>query len=261
MRWARGNGSYPPPHRGHRAPCGQMRRRRTGQEEFKLTKPHFPHYFPDFCESDTARDLLMRGSRNELRHRGLSDQLSGSLRMKRITLTAIACGCFGLLSPGVNAQTQAASTTASNALPQVDREFVQAASMSSSTEIDAAKLATSNSTDEDVKSFAHHMMLDHTKLTVQLKMAAPHGVAVPKDNSDSSILDTLRPLKGKEFDQAYIQKVGLEGHKSAIAAFRKEISDGQNPDLKKAAQKALPTIEEHYRMAQDLATKKGVAVQ
>jgi putative membrane protein len=71
-----------------------------------------------------------------------------------------------------------------------------------STEIDASKLATSNSSDKDVKSFAHHMILDHTKLTVQLKMAAPHGVAVPKDNSDTAVLDLLRPLKGADFDKA-----------------------------------------------------------
>ncbi|HEX3634666.1 MAG TPA: DUF4142 domain-containing protein, partial [Paraburkholderia sp.] len=109
--------------------------------------------------------------------------------MKRITLVAAVCASFWLLSPVVNAQTQAASTTAANPLPQVDKNFVQAASMSSSTEIDAAKLATSNSSDKDVKSFAHHMMLDHTKLTVQLKMAVPHGVEVPKDNSDTSVLD------------------------------------------------------------------------
>jgi predicted outer membrane protein len=178
--------------------------------------------------------------------------------MKRFAITSAVCACFGLLCPIAGAQTQAASTTSANPLPQTDRDFVQAASMSSSTEIDAAKLATSNSSDKDVKSFAHHMMMDHTKLTLQLKMAAPHGVEVPKDNSDTSVLDALRPLKGKEFDETYIQKVGLEGHKSAIAAFEKEISDGQNADLKKAAQKALPTIREHYKMAQDLAAKKGV---
>jgi hypothetical protein len=51
----------------------------------------------------------------------------------------------------------------------VDKDFVQAASMSSSTEIDASKLAGSNSSDKDVKSFAHHMMLDHAKLTLQWK--------------------------------------------------------------------------------------------
>ncbi|GLU32020.1 DUF4142 domain-containing protein [Trinickia caryophylli] len=178
--------------------------------------------------------------------------------MKR---TFIALTCCVLLMPAaeVLAQTEAASTTAANPLPDADRAFVQAASMSSSTEIDAGKLAQKNSNDKDVKSFARHMMYDHTKMTVQLKAAVPHDVEAPKDNSDTSLLDSLRPLKGKEFDNAYIAKVGVKGHQEAIEAFKKEISDGQNADLKKLAQKGLPVIEKHYRMAQDLAKKKGVS--
>lgn len=178
--------------------------------------------------------------------------------MKKMTTIAALCGALAWLPNLAAAQTQAASTTAANPLGDVDKQFVQAASMSSSTEIDASKLATSNSSDKDVKSFAHHMMLDHTKLTLQLKMAAPKGVTVPKDNSDTTVLDSLKGLKGKEFDTAYIQKVGVQGHQQAVEAFKKEIADGQNADLKKAAQKALPTIEQHYKMAQDLAAKKGV---
>lgn len=180
-------------------------------------------------------------------------------------LTTAACACALLIAaPALYAQnnaTEAASTTAANPLPSVDRDFVQAASMSSSTEIDAAKLASSNTDNKDVKAFARHMRIDHTKLTLQLKMAAPHGVQVPVDNSDTSVLDALRPLKGKQFDQAYAQKVGLEGHKEAIAAFEKEISEGQNASLKKAARSALPTIKEHYQMAQQLATKVGLSGQ
>ena len=180
-------------------------------------------------------------------------------KLKHIVIgTIIAAGALAV-APLAAAQTQAASETSANPLAQSDKDFVQAATMSSSTEIDAAKLATANSEDKDVKSFAHHMMLDHTKLTAELKMAAPHGVAVPKDNSDTAVLGSLRGLKGKAFDQAYISKVGVQGHKEAVAAFEKEASDGQNPKLKKAAQDALPTIQKHYQMAQDLAAKKGVA--
>jgi putative membrane protein len=178
--------------------------------------------------------------------------------MKRTFFVLTFCALLMPLA-GIRAQTEAASTTAANPLPGPDRDFVQAASMSSSTEIDAAKLAQKNSNDKDVKSFAHHMMLDHTKMTVQLKAAAPHGVTVPKDNSDTSVLDSLRPLKGEAFDNAYIAKVGLKGHEDAIAAFKKEISDGQNADLKKLAQTGLPVVKEHYRMAQTLAKKKGVS--
>lgn len=182
-----------------------------------------------------------------------------NIRMRKLTMLCVLSAGISLGSAGATAQTQAASTTAANPLAQVDKDFVQAASMSSSTEIDASKLAMSNSSDKDVKSFARHMMLDHTKLTAQLKMAAPHGVAVPKDNSDFTVLASLKPLKGTAFDKAYIAKVGLEGHQQAVAAFEKEASDGQSPDLKNAAQKALPTIKEHYQMAQQLASKKGVA--
>jgi predicted outer membrane protein len=184
--------------------------------------------------------------------------------MKRhLALAAVAAVCAAPVlldaTPAWSQTTQAASTTAANPLPEPDQRFVQAATMSSSTEIDAAKLASDQSQNKDVKSFARHMRLDHTKLTVQLKMAAPHGVQVPKDNSDTSILDSLKPLKGAEFDKAYVEKVGLEGHKQTIAAFKDEIANGQNADLKRAAQKALPTIERHYKMARDLAQKLGVS--
>ncbi|SAK78027.1 membrane protein [Caballeronia hypogeia] len=170
-------------------------------------------------------------------------------------LASTLIAAFPLSAP---AQTEAASATMANDLPPVDKAFVQAASAAGSTEIDAAKLAARQSQDKDVKSFAHHMMVDHTKLAMQLKMAAPHGVTVPMSNSDPSVLESLKPLHGKEFDTAYIQKVGVQGHQEAVALFQKEAQEGQNPKLRQAAQKALPTIQEHLKMAQDLASKKGV---
>jgi len=177
-------------------------------------------------------------------------------------LAPIAVALLALTTAGVTlAQTQAASTTAANDLPSPDKKFVQAASMSSSTEIDASKLAAKQSQDPDVKSFARRMEVDHTKLAISLKMAAPHGVVVPKDNSDMTVLNSLSGLHGKEFDTAYIKQVGLTGHEKALAAFQTEADGGQNADLKKAAQKALPTIKEHLKMAQQLAAKKEVTAQ
>lgn len=72
-------------------------------------------------------------------------------------------------------------------------------------------------------------------------MAAPHGVTVPKDHSDPSVLDSLKPLHGKQFDAAYIKHVGVQGHQKAVQVFRKEAQEGQNAKLKQAAQKELPT--------------------
>ena len=180
------------------------------------------------------------------------------LIMKSVPAALAVALAVGLPAYAQAQDTQAASTTAANPLPSQDKDFVQAASQGSSTEIDASKLAMKNTKNKDVRSFARHMITDHTKLTLELKMAAPHGVTVPKDNSDEAVLDSLRSLKDAEFDKAYAQKVGLDGHKEALDAFKKEASDGQNASLKKAAQKALPTLEEHYKRAQDLAKKVGI---
>jgi len=168
--------------------------------------------------------------------------------------------CLLLPAAAVRAQqaTEAASTTAANNLAPTDKAFVQAASMSNSTEIDASKLAMDKSFDGDIKQFARRMIADHSKLMLQLKMAAPHDVAAPKDNSDVALMDQLKGLQGQSFDKVYIQKVALEGHRQAVQAFETEASSGQNADLKKAAQKALPSIRQHYQMAQQLAKKKGI---
>jgi putative membrane protein len=178
--------------------------------------------------------------------------------MKRIAVSLLAVSVLVLPAWAQAQESQAASTTAANNLPNPDKEFIQAASMSSSTEIDASKLAMTQSSDADVKSFARHMAMDHTKLTVQLKLAAPRGVTVPKDNSDTTVLDSLKGLSGTAFDQAYIKQVGVEGHEKAVEAFQKEADSGQTASLKKVAQKALPTIQEHLKMAQALASKKNV---
>jgi predicted outer membrane protein len=100
--------------------------------------------------------------------------------MKTTPLSALLAACLIASVPLVHAQnaTEAASATAANPLSDADKAFVQAASSSSSTEIDAGKLAMTRSSDKDVKAFARHMIMDHTKLTVQLKMAAPKGVTV-----------------------------------------------------------------------------------
>jgi putative membrane protein len=151
----------------------------------------------------------------------------------------------------------ASSTNGAQGMSETDSQFVKTAAVSGTTEIDAANLAMRQSNDKSVKAFAAHMIADHTKLAMQLKAAVPHGVDVPKD-ADTSALDSIRSLKGSDFDSAYISKFGVQGHKDAIAAFQDEAQNGQDASLKKAAQKALPTIQHHYAMAQELAKKKNV---
>lgn len=159
--------------------------------------------------------------------------------------------------PSFPQATEAASTTAANDLPSPDKEFVQAATMSNSTEIDTGKMATEQSYNSKVKSFGRTMLTDHSLMTVKLKMATPHGAAAPKDNSDTALISSLKPLRGVAFDRAYLQKVGVDAHKKTIAAFETEAQNGKVQDLKELAANSLPKLKEHYQMAKDLMAGKG----
>ena len=92
-----------------------------------------------------------------------------------------------------------------------------------------------------------------------LRMSAPlpSNVHVPKNDADHAVLESLRPLKGKQFDDAYIATVGLQGHKEAIAAFQREATDGQVAQIKDAAAKALPTIQDHYQDGTGAGPQEG----
>jgi predicted outer membrane protein len=81
--------------------------------------------------------------------------------MKTIPLFALLAASLVTSAPLVHVQnaTEAASTAAANPLSDANKAFVQAAWSSSSTEMDASKLAMTRSSDKDVKAFARHMMM------------------------------------------------------------------------------------------------------
>ncbi|WEY41022.1 MULTISPECIES: DUF4142 domain-containing protein [Paraburkholderia] len=137
-----------------------------------------------------------------------------------------------------------------------DEAFVADATKGVSTQIDAARIATARSTDRDVKAFAERVASDDAKVSAALRAASPRGVDVPKNDPDVAALDSVKNLRGADFDKAYIEQVALGGGQKTLSAFQAEIASGRNEPLKDAARKALPTIQQHYAMAQELAKRK-----
>jgi putative membrane protein len=68
----------------------------------------------------------------------------------------------------------------------------------------------------------------------------------------------LQKLSGAKLDAAYIRDE-LQGHKEAIVAFENEIENGQNQEVKNYAVKTLPTLQDHIRIAEDIAGKLGLS--
>jgi predicted outer membrane protein len=67
----------------------------------------------------------------------------------------------------------------------------------------------------------------------------------------------LASLSGADFDRAYVAKM-VKGHKKAIHEFETASATLTDTDLKKYADKTLPTLREHLRMAQQLQSEVGM---
>ncbi|MFM0378640.1 DUF4142 domain-containing protein [Paraburkholderia strydomiana] len=179
------------------------------------------------------------------------------IRLPLATIVSATMASLLTVATAASAQTAPAPVAAdAGRLHAADQTFIADGTKAVATQRDAARIATSRSTDRDVKAFAERVSTDNAKISDALRAASPRGVDVPKNDPDTAVLASINNLRGAEFDKAYIEQVALAGEQKALSAFQAEIASGRDPQLKDAAKKALPTIQEHYAMAQELAKRK-----
>jgi putative membrane protein len=149
-----------------------------------------------------------------------------------------------------------AAPAAKETLNQEDKTFVKEAAIGGMAEVELSKLAQ-KSENADVKKFADRMVQDHTAANQQLTtIATSLGVDVPKtlDQQHEQMRQKLATLHGKAFDEQYMQLM-VEDHNKAVMLFQHEERSGSSAQLKQFAQKTLPTLQEHQKLAQELSRK------
>jgi predicted outer membrane protein len=181
-----------------------------------------------------------------------------SIPLARIATAACIGGLLTVASVA-SAQTPASAAAETGRLHAADQTFIANGTQAVATQRDAARIATARSADRDVKAFAERVSTDDAKITAALRAASPRGVDVPKDDPDTAVLASINNLRGAEFDKTYIEQVALADEQKTLSAFQAEIASGRDEQLKDAAKQALPTIQQHYAMAQDLAKRKHLA--
>jgi putative membrane protein len=135
-----------------------------------------------------------------------------------------------------------------------DQDFVTKAGQGGMAEVELGTIAMDQGSAADVKKFGKQMVDDHSKANEELKtVAATAGAKVPDAPSPSqkALAAQLKQKRGSDFDAAY-SKAMVKDHKEDIALFKKEATSGSNSDLKAFAQKTLPTLESHLKMAESL---------
>jgi putative membrane protein len=139
-----------------------------------------------------------------------------------------------------------------------DAGFVKEAAQAGMAEVQGSRMALQKSKEQAVRDFAQRMVDDHTKAGDELKeLAHKKNVAVPDKASQAQQkkIDSLRKVSGHEFDQRYSEFFGVPAHEEAVNLFEKEAKTGADADLRQFAEKTLPTLREHLRMAHGLQAR------
>jgi putative membrane protein len=132
-------------------------------------------------------------------------------------------------------------------------EFITAAAQDDMAEMDLGTLAKQKAQSQSVKQLAERLVTDHQNNERQVKqLAQSKNINMPSQvtEKDKALKDHLASLSGQEFDREYV-KAMIEGHKEAVADFELAARQHDDSQLQSYAQKTLPILQEHLRMAEN----------
>jgi putative membrane protein len=132
-------------------------------------------------------------------------------------------------------------------------------------DIDAGKLAKTQSTNAEVKKFADTMVTDHTGVNKSATELVTKLKVTPEDNPTSQSLKKdadanlkkLKGLNGAAFDKAYVDNE-VAYHQAVIDALDKTLIPGaKNAELKALLVKVRPAFVSHLEHAKHLQSSLG----
>ena len=124
-------------------------------------------------------------------------------------------------------------------------------------EVELGQLAKDKATDPNIKTFGDRMVTDHKKANDELKqIVARKGATLPTKltHHDNRMMDRLQKATGADFDKEYASAM-LKDHRTDVKEFEKAAQSADDPDIKAFAQKILPTLQEHLKMAEQNASE------
>jgi putative membrane protein len=147
--------------------------------------------------------------------------------------------------------------TAADTTNHPDEKFLKEFAHANAAEVEVGKLAADKAQNADVKAFAKHMVDDHSKTISKVESIASKtnvDVKAKPDLMHKAKSELLEMKSGTNFDRAYM-KAMVDDHTKVVEMLQKEIRDGRDASVKELASKALPEVQKHLKMAQDLHAK------
>jgi putative membrane protein len=143
--------------------------------------------------------------------------------------------------------------------PQADSRFVMTAAEGGIMEVELGRLASQKASNAEVKEFGEKMVTDHSKANEELKsIAGAKNITLPTEEKvkqkHQGAIAKLEKLEGAAFDKAYMAHM-VKDHDKDVALFQKQATSGRDTEFKAFAEKTLPTLKEHQKMAKEINAK------
>ncbi|HEY8133031.1 MAG TPA: DUF4142 domain-containing protein [Thermoanaerobaculia bacterium] len=179
-------------------------------------------------------------------------------RSKETVTSTDTVSTSGTETTGTTSTTSTGSSGGTtSSLTAEDKGFFIAAAQANMAEVSLGQLASDKATNPDVVNFAKRMVVDHSIANDDLKqLAIKKGVALPAvlTKEQNKISSGLSKKVGPDFDKSYIEQM-IRDHEKAVADFDRASKETTDPDLKAWATTMLPTLQDHLKMAKQIASK------
>ena len=182
--------------------------------------------------------------------------------MNKLTLALIASVGLAFGQPAAAQESKKETSSAKKeakkkgGLAGNDAKYMRQMAQSDLAEVRAGKLGAQKASSGEVKKFAQHMVDDHGKqLSEARDLARKKNMQLPSEltTKHQDAMKKLQKASGPEFDKAYMQQM-VKDHEDALKLAQDAAKNAKDKDLKAAAEKAVPVIEGHLKMAKEVAS-------
>lgn len=168
-------------------------------------------------------------------------------------------GYLCVVQTSVAADQQAPTAAKADQKNISDNEFLIKAAKDNAMEVKLGEMAADRGASAGVRQYGQRLAKDHSKAEQQLMpIVREKGVNLPQEMSkkDRAAVDRFAALSGADFDRQFVQHM-IHDHEKAIAMFENEAKNGKDAAAKAYAEKTLPTLREHLKIARELAGSTG----
>ena len=157
------------------------------------------------------------------------------------------------------AEAVAAIVPTSESCTENDRQLILQVAAGGMMQLEISRVAVDNATDEEVLALAEAEVEEQTGLSDKLQeIADAKGLTLPSepDAKTQALIEKLENMSaGDNFDRAYVQESGVNGHEKLDEVMSKVQSEADDADLITLASTAHPLVLAHLQVSRDILNK------